>query len=244
MDINFQRLALYGLSAADVLDTVQAAFAGERVAQIYEGDRVVDLAVSAQASLRRDPEAVGDLLLRSTSTEGISVPLKSVANVYLTDDRATISHDGGFRRQVVTAAPTDPARFVEAARRAIAAKVALPPGAFVEFDSGAQAVAAARNHLLINYALAIFGIVALLAMSPSTGAPAALHPGLDLLFSFIGAVAAVALLGGVMLGRKRHYVPGFEIALFGLSMRGAILLFAANWKTSSCPARRGGRCRP
>ena len=85
IDLNFQRLALYGLSAADVLDTVQAAFAGERVAQIYSGGRVVDLAVSAQASLRRDPEGVGDLLLRSTS--GISVPLKAVANVYLTDGR-------------------------------------------------------------------------------------------------------------------------------------------------------------
>ena len=70
VDLNFQRLALYGLSAADVLDTVQAAFAGERVAQIYEDGRVVDLAVSAQACLRRDPETVGDLLLRSTS--GIS----------------------------------------------------------------------------------------------------------------------------------------------------------------------------
>ena len=47
---------------------------GETVAQIYKGDRVVDLAVAAQESLRRDPEAVGDLLLRSTS--GISVPLR------------------------------------------------------------------------------------------------------------------------------------------------------------------------
>ena len=96
IDLNFPRLALYGLSAADVLDTVQAAFAGERVAQIYEGGRVIDLAVSAQATLRRDPEAVGDLLLRSTS--GVSVPLKTVANVYLTDGRATIAHDNGLRR--------------------------------------------------------------------------------------------------------------------------------------------------
>ena len=70
----------------DVLDTLQAAFAGESVGKIYIGDRAVDLAVSAQQSLRQDPEGVGDLLLRSTS--GISVPLKAVANVYLTDDRA------------------------------------------------------------------------------------------------------------------------------------------------------------
>ena len=219
VDINLQRLALYGLSSADVLDTVQAAFAGERVAQIYEDGRAVDLAVAAQTSLRRDPEAVGDLLLRSTSTEAISVPLKSVANIYLTDDRAVIAHDGGLRRQVVIAAPGDPARFVEAARRAIAAKVTLPPGAFVEYADASQGAAAARNQLLINYALAIFGIVALLAVA-FDGRTGALILA-STLFAFIGAVVAVALLGGVM---SVGAIVGF-IALFGLSMRGAILLF-------------------
>ena len=218
-DINFQRLALYGLSSADVLDTVQAAFAGERVAQIYQDGRVVDLAVSAQTSLRRDPEAIGDLLLRSTSTEGISVPLKSVANVYLTDDRAVIAHDGGLRRQVITAAPGDPGRFLELARQAIAAKVTLPLGAFVEYAGAGQAEAAARGQLLINYALAIFGIVALLAIA-FDGRTGALILA-STLFAFVGAVAAVALMGGVM---SVGVIVGF-IALFGLSMRGAILVF-------------------
>jgi CzcA family heavy metal efflux pump len=216
-DINFQRLALYGLSAADVLDTIRAAFDGERVAQIYEDGRVVDLAVAAQTSLRRDPEAIGNLLLRSTS--GISAPLKAVANVYLTDDRALIAHDGGLRRQVVTASPTDPGRFVDQARRAIAAKVALPPGAFIEFTGADQAAAAARNQLLINYGLAVFGIIALLAIA-FDGRTAALILA-STLFAFIGAAAAVALMGGVMsVGAIAGFIP-----LFGLSMRGAILLF-------------------
>ncbi len=217
VDINFQRLALYGLSSADVLDTIQAAFAGERVAQIYEDGRVVDLAVSAQASLRRDPEAVGDLLLRSTS--GISEPLKAVANVYLTDDRAVIAHDGGLRRQLITAAPADPERFIKAARQAIAAKAPLPPGAFVEFADANQAATAARNSLLLNYALAIFGIVALLAVA-FDGRTGALILASTLL-AFIGAVAAAAMMGGVM---SVGAIVGF-IALFGLSMRGAILIF-------------------
>jgi CzcA family heavy metal efflux pump len=216
-DINFQRLAIYGLSSADVLDTVRAAFDGERVAQIYEDGRVVDLAVAAQVSLRRDPETVGDLLLRSTS--GISVPLKSVANVYLTDDRALIAHDDGLRRQVITAAPTDPARFVDQARQAIAAKVVLPPGAYVEFTGADQVAAAARNQLLINYALAIFGIIALLAIA-FDGRTGALILA-STLFAFIGAAVAVALMGGVM---SVGAIVGF-IALFGLSMRGAILVF-------------------
>ena len=217
VDINFQRLALYGLSSADVLDTIQAAFAGERVAQIYQDGRVVDLAVSAQTSLRRDPEAVGRLLLRSTS--GISVQLKAVANVYLTDDRAVIAHDGGLRRQVITANPKDAGRFMGLARRAVGAKVVLPPGAFIEFSGADQAAAAAWNSLLVNYAVALFGVIALLAIA-FDGRTGALILA-STLFALVGAAAAVALLGGVL---SIGAILGF-IALFGISMRGAILLF-------------------
>ena len=60
VDVSFQRLALFGLSSADILATVQAAFEGEPVAQIYEGGRVaVDLAVSAQELLRARPGGGG-----------------------------------------------------------------------------------------------------------------------------------------------------------------------------------------
>ena len=217
-DIDFQRLALFGLSSADILATVQAAFQGEPVAQIYEGGRVVDLAVSAQESLRRDPEAVGELLLRSTS--GISVPLKAVANVYLTDDRAVIAHDAGLRREVVTASPPDVQDFTRRVRRAIEGKVALPPGAFLEFGAPGEADDRSGNGLLIDYVLALFVIFGMLAVA-FDGRTGALILA-STLFSLIGAAAAVALMGGVLsLGA----IVGF-IALFGLSMRGAILLFA------------------
>jgi CzcA family heavy metal efflux pump len=217
IDLNFQRLALYGLSAADVLETTQAAFAGERVAQIYQGERVVDLAVSAQATLRRDPEAVGDLLLRSTS--GISVPLKSVAKVYLTDGRAVIAHDGGLRRQVITASPANAERFMRLARQAIAAHVTLPNDAFVEYDGAGRAVTDARRNLAVNYALAIFGVIALLAIAFDARTGALIL--VSTLFAFVGAAVAVALMGGVL---SIGAIVGF-IALFGVSMRGAILLF-------------------
>jgi Cu/Ag efflux pump CusA len=219
-DIDFQRLALFGLSSADILATVQAAFEGERVAEIYQQNRVIDLAVSAQDSLRRDPEGVGDLLLRSTS--GISVPLKAVANVYLTDDRAVIAHDDGLRRELITASPRDPAGFARQARRAIERKVALPPGAFIEFSGSAVDVGGAGgigHGLLLEFALALFVVFGVLAIA-FDGRTAALVLA-STVFSLVGAAAATALMGGMLsLGA----VVGF-IALFGLSMRGAILLF-------------------
>jgi CzcA family heavy metal efflux pump len=217
VDLNFPQLALYGLSAADVMDTVQAAFAGEKVTQIYDRGRVIEVAVSAQDRLRRDPEGVGDLLLRSTS--GISVPLKTVANVYLADDRSTIAHDGGLRRQVISADPIDPGRFEKEAREAIVGHITLPPGAFLDFSGTNKAVNQARRDLLVSYALAGFAIVGLLSVA-FDGRTALVILGSSLL-AFVGGAAGVVLfLGGVLTVGA---IIGFLVT-FGLSMRSAILL--------------------
>jgi CzcA family heavy metal efflux pump len=217
IDLNFSRLALYGLSAADVLDTLQAAYAGERVAQIYDGGRAIDLAVSAQEKLRRDPEGVGELLLRSNS--GVSVPLKTVANVYLTDGRVVIAHDNGLRRQVVTANPLNGGRFEDVARKAISGTIALPDGVFLEYGGSAKSAEDAKRAIESHYALAAFIVIALvcIAFDGRTGALILT----SCLFSFVGAVVVALAFGGVLtLG----VLVGF-IALFGISIRSAILLF-------------------
>jgi len=217
VDLDFNKLALFGLSAADVLDTVQAAFAGETVARIYRGSKVEDLVVIAQDSLRQDPEGVGDLLLRSTS--GFSVPLRSIANVYLTDGPTAIEHGGGARRELVTATPAggDIDRFAAAARTAIQQKVALPPGVFLD-QTVSNSAAEARQNLAFAYGLGLFAVFAFLAVV-FDGRTAALILASTLL-SFVGAAIAVALLGGeVTLG----VIAGL-VALLGLSMRNAILL--------------------
>ena len=216
VDLDFNKLALFGLSAADVLDTVQAAFAGETVARIYRGSRVEDLVIIAQDSLRQDPEGVGDLLLRSTS--GFSVPLRSIANVYLTDGPTAIEHGAGARRELVTATPAggDIDRFADAARTAIQ-RVALPPGVFLD-ETVSNSAAQARHNLALAYGLGLFAVFAFLAVA-FDGRTAALILASTLL-SFVGAAIAVALLGGELtLG----VIAGL-VALLGLSMRNAILL--------------------
>jgi Cu/Ag efflux pump CusA len=143
-----------------------------------------------------------------------------VANVYLTDDHAVIIDDGGLRRQVVSADPDDPGRFIQLARKAVADQVVLPPGAIVEFVGADQSVDAARKQLMINYAVVLFAIFALLAIA-FDGRTSALVLA-STLFGLAGGVVAVALLGGVM---SVGATVGF-IALFSLSMRSAILLFS------------------
>jgi Cu/Ag efflux pump CusA len=130
-----------------------------------------------------------------------------------------IAHDGGLRRQVITASPVDPVSFEQRARKAIAERVILPSGTFLDYGGTAKAVEQAQRDFLISYALAAFAIIGLLSIA-FDGRTAALILGSSLL-AFVGAAIAVELfLGGVL---SVGTIVGL-VTLFGLSMRSAILI--------------------
>ncbi len=219
IDLNFVSLARYGLSSADVLGAVQAVYQGTDAAQIYADNRVVDIALTTTPELRRDPEGVGDLLLRSSS--GIAVPLKQVAQIYLTEGRTSIAHEGGRPRQVVTAnpKPADVNRVTKAAREAIMQQVKLPAGVYLEYTGTAAGNAAAQRELFFNAGLAAIGVVALLLIAFSSGRAVMIIVG-SAPFALVGGVVAVGLTGATLsLGS----LVGF-ITLFGIAARNTILL--------------------
>jgi CzcA family heavy metal efflux pump len=212
------QLALYGLQAADVLQTLNAAYHGTAAAELNQADRSVPVAVRI-AHAGADPRAVGALLLRGR--DGAVVPLSSVAHVTMVLARSLVDHQDGLRRQIVVATPkgADQAGYAEAARRAIAAKVQLPPGVFLRYGGAAEAQTAARNELLLHSAAAFVLIVLLLALAFGH-ARHVLLVLLSLPSTLIGGVAAVALTGSTLtLGA----MVGF-VALFGMAARNTILL--------------------
>jgi Cu/Ag efflux pump CusA len=212
------QLALYGLQAADVLQTLNAAYHGTAAAELNQADRSVPVAVRI-AHAGADPRAVGALLLRGR--DGAVIPLSSVAHVTMVLARSLVDHQDGLRRQIVVATPkgADQAGYAEAARRAIAAKVQLPPGVFLRYGGAAEAQTAARNELLLHSAAAFVLIVLLLALAFGH-ARHVLLVLLSLPSTLIGGVAAVALTGSTLtLGA----MVGF-VALFGMAARNTILL--------------------
>jgi Cu/Ag efflux pump CusA len=120
-------MALRGVSAADAGDAIRATFAGQPAGVVALPDRTVDVAVTVPEDQRRDPEALGQTLVRTAS--GGAVRLADIATISLGTERLSIAHEGGQRRQVVTANVTDGdvSGFVAAAKARIARNVHLPP---------------------------------------------------------------------------------------------------------------------
>lgn len=214
-----RRMAVHGIAAADAEDAIQAVFQGRVAGQISEADRTIDVAITVPPDLKRDPEAIGDIVVKGAS--GRAARLADIADISLEQGRAMIVHEGGQRRQVVTANPTraDIAGFVSDAKQQIAKAVKMPKGVYLSWGGAAEGQAAASRQLSAHVALAAVAIAVLLTLAFGGMRPALLIlAGMPL--AMAGGVVAVALTGGVMsLGA----LVGF-VTLFGISARNAILL--------------------
>lgn len=216
-----KKLALRGVSATEAYDAIEAAYQGKTIAQVTDGQRITDVAVTLPAAGANDPEAAGAITVRGAS--GALAPLSDIAAISLDTSRATISHDGGRRRQVVTANAdtSDIAGVTARIQKAIAEKVTLPADVYLEYTGAAEGQAAAQRELLINVSIAAIGIVTLLVLAFGGGRPAILILS-SAPSALAGGVAAVLMTGGVVsLGG----LVGF-VTLFGIAARNAILLVA------------------
>jgi len=216
-----ERLRQFGLRALDVMEAVQAAYEGATVSQVYEENRTYDVVVILPPDQRREPEAIGGLLLRTP--EGSSVRLDQLADIFATNGRAVVLHDGARRRQVVTCGVKgrDLSGFAEEAEALVRKTVKLQTGVYYAFGGAATERAEASRELLVHSSIAGLGIVLLLAMVFRNG-PNLLLVLANLPFALVGGVLAVRLTGATL---SIGSLVGF-VTLFGITMRNSVMMIS------------------
>ncbi len=216
-----ERLTQFGFRPLEVLETVQTAFQGTDVAQMVRGNRIHELAVILDDAARRDPEAVGNLML--INGDGVRMPLRQLADVELTNGRPSINHDGARRRQTVTCnvEKRDVASFVKEARSKVQAHVKLPGDVYLEWSGAAEEQAKARRELLIHSLVAGLAVIMLLSLVFRRANHVALVLA-NLPFALVGGVLAVFAGGG---STSIGSLVGF-VTLFGISTRNSIMLIS------------------
>lgn len=214
-------LERWGFDAVEVLDLVRAAYQGDVVGQTYEGNQVFNVIAILDADSRNHVTSIGNLPLRSPG--GSYVLLRQVADVFESPGRYQVLHEGARRLQTVTAnvAGGDVAAFVRAAQAAIAAKVQLPAGTYLQFAGTVEAQAQSQRDLAVNGLVAAIGIVLLLSMITRNWRNLLLVLT-NLPFALVGGVLAVFATGGMLsLGG----MVGF-VTLLGITLRNSILMIA------------------
>lgn len=219
--LRHDRVSAFGLTPDAVMEAAEAAFQGVEVGQVFEGNRVFDVTVRLTGNRRPGAESVGDLLLGGT--RGPRVPLREVADVFLTDSRSAIVHEGAQRRQQATcntAGRGADAVLAEIKRR-LAAEAPLPPGVYATFSGSAEAQRTAHRELLLHSLLAGAGMIILLGIVFRRGRNLLLVLA-NLPFALVGGALAVFAGGGSL---SVGSLIGF-VTLFGLSTRNSIMLMS------------------
>ncbi|HUR45060.1 MAG TPA: efflux RND transporter permease subunit, partial [Candidatus Saccharimonadales bacterium] len=225
--LNPERMMRFGFRPVEVLDALQIGYQGVVVGQTYRGNQVSSIAVILDERERRDPEAIGQFLLRNA--QGLRMPLSQVADVYMTSGRHSILHEGARRRQTVTCSTEgrDVASFVAAAKQQVQTKMSFPPGVYAAFSGTAEAAEKAQQELLLHSGIAGAGILLLLVIVFGNWRNLALVLA-NIPFALVGGVLAIYVIGlfdaeagALSIGA----LVGF-VTLFGITTRNSIMMIS------------------
>ncbi|HEX5624405.1 MAG TPA: efflux RND transporter permease subunit, partial [Saprospiraceae bacterium] len=209
----------YGISIGEFNEFIDVAFAGEKVSEIYEGNRNYDLILKFDDFNRGKIEHIRDALI--DTHDGKKIPLHYVADIKSGSGPNTINREHVQRKTVVSAnvAGRDQRSTVSEIEKVIREKVRLPEGYHIEFGGQFEAEAAASRTLMVASLIALMVIFLLLFQEFKNTRMAAIIL-LNLPLALIGGVFSIWITSGIMS------IPGIIgfITLFGVATRNGILL--------------------
>jgi len=217
--LNHEALARYGVPGDIVLEQVEMAVGGHVVSTLYKNTRRYGIHVRLAPEFRSTPEQLRELFIRSES--GALLRLDQLAEIKMTEGPLQINRENNQRRWIVQGNIKGRAlsEVLVDIQAAVAEKVELPSGVFIEYGGQFEQQRHAMKRLSVIVPIVILSIFILLWIAFHSIRYAAM-----ILFN-----VPLALIGGVLgLWITGQYlsVPasiGF-IALFGIAMQDAMVL--------------------
>lgn len=216
---NRAALARYGITVEEFNEFVDLAFAGEKLSDIYEGERSFEVILRLNKHYTQSIEGVKSALI--DTGDGHKIPLEEVAEIVSVGGPNTITRENVQRKLVVSAnvSGRDVKSVVDDIRARIESSITLPEGYRIEYGGQFESAQNASRTLALATIVSILVIFLLLyGEFRSTSLSGIVLCSLPL--ALIGGVLAVYLSSGVV---SIPSIIGF-ITLFGVATRNGILL--------------------
>ncbi|MCL3780549.1 efflux RND transporter permease subunit [Prolixibacteraceae bacterium JC049] len=212
-------LAKYGIPLNEFSEFVDIAFAGEKVSDVFEGQRKYDVVLRYNDQYRNSIEAVRSAMI--DTHDGKKIPLHFVADIESITGPNTVSRENVRRKIVISAnvAERDLRSVVNDIQAKVNEKVKLPEGYHVEYGGQFESEAAASRMLLIASLLALL-IIFMLLYQEFKNVTLTSVIMLNLPLALIGGMIAIWMSSSVI---SIPAIIGF-ITLFGIATRNGILL--------------------
>ncbi len=193
-DIKREELARYGLSVAEVEETIMSAIGGEAVTTIIDGPERYSVNVRYLRELRDDVDGLRRVLVDTPS--GAQIPLGLLVDLKFVEGPAMIRNENGLLSGYVyvDVADRDIGSFVEEAKKTVGQQISLPAGYALQWSGQYENMVRVKERLKVVIPLTVFLIFLLLYMNTRSVVKAGIVM-LAVPFSLIGAVWFLWMLG-------------------------------------------------
>ena len=218
---NRDMLAQYGITIEQFNKFVSLAFSGEKLSEIYEGQRSFDLVLKLNDDYTGSVDKVKAALIDTEN--GGKVPLEEVAEIVSVGGPNSISRENVQRKMVVSAniSGRDLESVVNDIKANIERDIELPEGYRIEYGGQFENAEAATRTLVLAFIAAVVVIFLLLYIEFKNTALSGIIL-LNLPLALIGGVFAIFVTSRIM---SIPAIIGF-ITLFGIATRNGILLIS------------------
>ncbi len=217
---NRMMLAQHGITIEQFNRFIELAFPGEKLGDIYEGQRSFDLILRMNKNYTENIEQIKSALI--DTGYGDKIPLEEVADIVSVGGPNSISREN-VQRKIVISANVAPGYDLKGAvneiNKTINDNIVLPEGYSIEFGGQFENAAKASRILLITSLMAIC-VIFLLLYGEFKDITLSAIVLVNLPLALIGGLFAVLFTSGTI---SIPSIIGF-ITLFGIATRNGILL--------------------
>jgi heavy metal efflux system protein len=218
--LDHEKAARYGINMTDVQNVIQTGVGQAPVSTVYVGERTYPLTVRYTQDARNSPQALGNLLVNTTS--GAQVPLSELADIRVRSGESTVTRENGQRNLTIRIdnRDRDLTSYLEEAQSKIASKVHFDRNKIrLEWGGQFENQRRAEARLLIILALVMGMMLIFLTIGIKSFRQALLILG----------VVPLAMLGGLislhLTGQNLNVASGVGfIALFGVAVQNGIIM--------------------
>ncbi len=221
LDVNLdqQKMALYGVATADANAVVAMAIGGLAASTLYEGARTFDIRIRLPEEFRKTPEDIGNLLVPTQS--GSKVPIKELATITEKTGPCLIFRDDNERYSALkfSVRDRDMGSTIAEAQKKVNEKVRLKHGYHMAWQGDFENQQRAEKRLAQVVPISLL-LIFLLLFTMFGNFKDAMLVFLNVPFAIVGGILALLLTGtnfSISAG------IGF-IALFGICIQDGVLL--------------------
>ena len=181
IDVDRLKAARYGVNVGDIQEAIEVAMGGKAITTTVEGRQRFPIRVRYGRDFWQTPEAIRRTLVTGrgepqpadpkvpgkVAPAMIQIPISEVADIRVVEGPSVIKSENGMLRAYVqlNVRDRDVVGFVEEARQAVAAKVKLPPGFYIEWSGQFEHQVRARKTLQLIFPMVVLLIFVILLMT-------------------------------------------------------------------------------